>query len=189
MKKAKTERNFCPLHIALLTVTDRNTIETDDVGAWLAERVVEAGHQLADRTVVSHDLYRIRALVSGWIAEPVIQSVVINGGTGVMERNVTPEAIEPLLDKTLDGFGELFRLLSHRDIGSSAITSRAVAGIANATIIFAIPGSPGAARLGWNELILTQLDTRHRPCNLAELLPRMIEEPRRLMEGGGDVFE
>ncbi len=184
MKKTNPQRNFRPLEIALLTVTDRHTPDTDDVGAWLVEQVSRAGHGLADRSVVGHDLYRIRALVSGWIADPAVQCIIINGGTGVMVRNVTPEAIEPLLDKTLTGFGELFRTLSYREFGSSAITSRAVAGIANATIVFSIPGSPGATRLGWNELILPQLDVRHRPCNLAELLPRMSEEPLPLTATG-----
>jgi molybdenum cofactor biosynthesis protein B len=169
------ERSFIPLNIAILTVSDTRTEETDVSGRTLAERLTGAGHRLADRRIVPDDIYRIRAVVSAWIAEPDIQVVITTGGTGVTGRDGTPEAVAVLFDKTLDGFGEVFRAVSYQDIGTSTIQSRAVAGVANGTYLFCLPGSSGACRTAWDRLIAEQLDYRTRPCNLVELMPRLLE--------------
>lgn len=169
------EKAFVPLHIAVLTVSDTRSEETDTSGRLLAERLCEAGHHLADKRIVPDDIYRIRAVVSGWIADPMVHAVVTTGGTGVTGRDGTPEAIRVLLDKTLDGFGEVFRAISYEEIGTSTVQSRALAGVANGTYIFCLPGSSGACRTGWDRLIRAQLDATTRPCNLAELIPRLGE--------------
>ncbi len=170
-----TNRAFRPLNIALLTVSDTRTDETDKSGALLRERLTAAGHVLADKQIQPDDIYRIRATVSAWIADPGVHAVITTGGTGVTGRDGTPEAVEPLLDKIIDGFGELFRWLSWSDIGTSTLQSRCLAGVANGTYVFCLPGSTGACATGWDELIAKQLDYRTRPCNLAELLPRLTE--------------
>ncbi len=169
------EREFVPLAIAVLTVSDTRTEATDKSGQLLVERLQGAGHQLADKQICRDDIYAIRALVSGWIADAAVNVVLTTGGTGVTGRDGTPEALTPLFDKVLDGFGEMFRVLSYEQIKTSTLQSRAVAGVANATYIFALPGSGGACMLGWDDLIVHQLDFRTRPCNLVELMPRLLE--------------
>ena len=170
------ERQFVPLEIAVLTVSDTRSEETDTSGQTLARRLAEAGHRLAEKRIVPDDIYRIRAVVSQWIADPSVQVVIITGGTGVTGRDGTPEAVKVLFDKTLEGFGETFRAISYQEIGTSTMQSRALAGVANGTYVFCLPGSSGACRTGWDSLIKDQLDYRTRPCNLAELLPRLREK-------------
>jgi molybdenum cofactor biosynthesis protein B len=170
-----SEREFLPLAIAVLTVSDTRTEADDASGRTLVERLTAAGHRLADRAIVPDDIYRIRAVVSAWIADPGVQVVLITGGTGMTGRDRTPEAIRPLLDKEITGFGELFRMLSWDEIGASTLQSRALGGLANATFIFCLPGSTGACRTGWDQILQAQLDARTRPCNLVELLPRLRE--------------
>ena len=169
------ERQFIALNIAVLTISDTRTDDTDTSGKLLCERVLAAGHHVYEKRICRDDLYAIRALVSRWIAESQVNVVLTTGGTGVTGRDGTPEAVTPLLDKTLDGFGEMFRVLSYEDIKTSTLQSRAIAGVANATYIFCLPGSGGACRLGWDALIVYQLDFRTRPCNLVELMPRLLE--------------
>jgi molybdenum cofactor biosynthesis protein B len=170
------DRQFIPLTIAILVVSDSRT-EADDVsGNTLAERVSDAGHHLLEKKIVPDDIYQIRAAVSNWIADAQVNVIISTGGTGVTGRDGTPEAVAPLLDKTLDGFGEVFRMLSYRDIKTSTIQSRAIAGVANATYIFCLPGSSGACRTAWDSLIKDQLDHRTRPCNLVQLMPRLLEK-------------
>lgn len=168
-------RAFVPVGIAVLTVSDSRGLEQDSSGRVLVERLTAAGHRLAGRAILPDDVYRIRAQVSAWIADPAVQVVLSTGGTGLTGRDGTPEAVAPLLDKTIDGFGEVFRALSFDEIGASTIQSRAVAGVANGTYIFCLPGSSGACRTGWDKLIAPQLDYRTRPCNLVELMPRLLE--------------
>ena len=170
-----TDREFVPLRIAVLTVSDSRTEATDKSGRVLVERLEAAGHRLAEKAIEPDDIYRIRAAVSRWIADPEVQAVITTGGTGITGRDGTPEAIAPLLDKTIDGFGEMFRSLSFRNIGTSTIQSRALAGVANSTFVFSLPGSTGACKDGWDLLIGQQLDYRTQPCNLVELLPRLDE--------------
>lgn len=169
------DREFVPLTIAVLTVSDSRTLETDKSGALLVERLESAGHQLHERRVVADDRYAIRAVVSDWIARPEIDAVLITGGTGLTGRDGTPEAVEPLFDKRIDGFGEIFRAISFEEIGTSSLQSRATAGVANRTFVFVLPGSSGACRTGWDRIIRDQLDYRTRPCNLVELRPRLDE--------------
>jgi molybdenum cofactor biosynthesis protein B len=169
-------RNFVPLNIAVLTVSDTRTEAEDVSGKTLAERLIDAGHVLADQRIVRDDVYAIRAAVSHWIADPHVQVVISTGGTGVTGRDGTPEAVSVLFDKTLDGFGEVFRALSFEEIKTSTIQSRAVAGVANGTYLFCLPGSSGACRTAWDRLIKDQLDYRTRPCNLVELMPRLLEK-------------
>ncbi|MDP3875509.1 MAG: molybdenum cofactor biosynthesis protein B [Methylobacter sp.] len=171
-----TDRQFIPLTIAILVVSDSRS-EADDVsGNTLAERVSDAGHRLLEKKIVPDDIYQIRAAVSNWIADAQVNVIISTGGTGVTGRDGTPEAVAPLLDKTLDGFGEVFRMLSYQDIKTSTIQSRAIAGVANATYIFCLPGSSGACRTAWDDLIKEQLDHRTRPCNLVQLMPRLLEK-------------
>lgn len=170
------ERALIPLNIAVLTVSDTRTEANDTSGQTLAERLTGAGHRLAAKRIVPDDIYRIRAVVSEWIADPAVQVVLTTGGTGVTGRDGTPEAVAVLFDKTLDGFGEVFRAISYQEIKTSTIQSRAVAGVANGTYIFCLPGSSGACRTGWDNLIRDQLDYRTRPCNLVELMPRLLEK-------------
>ena len=165
------------LAIAVLTVSDTRGPDEDTSGDLLAERLQGVGHRLAGRRIVHDDVYAIRAVVSQWIADPGVQVVLTTGGTGFTGRDSTPEALLPLFDKTVDGFGELFRQLSYDEIGSSTIQSRAVAGLANATLVFAMPGSTGACRTAWDGILKNQLDAAFKPCNFAELLPRFHEAP------------
>jgi len=166
---------FQPLNIAVLTVSDTRTLADDASGQTLVERLTGAGHQLAERAIVPDDIYQIRAILSRWIADPAVQVVLATGGTGMTGRDSTPEAVRPLLDKDIAGFGELFRMLSWEEIGTSTLQSRALGGLANATFIFCLPGSTGACRTGWDRILQAQLDARSRPCNLVELLPRLRE--------------
>ncbi len=169
------DNNFIPLNIAVLTVSDTRTEADDTSGRLLVERLQKAGHKLAEKAIEPDDIYRIRATVSRWIADPDVHAVLSTGGTGVTGRDGTPEAIEVLLDKQISGFGELFRMLSFEEIKTSSLQSRALAGVANGTYIFCLPGSSGACRTGWDKLIEAQLDHRTRPCNLAMLIPRLQE--------------
>ena len=169
------DREFVPVGIAVLTVSDSRGLEQDSSGRVLIERLAAAGHRLVGRALLPDDVYRIRAQVSAWIVDPAVQVVISIGGTGLTGRDGTPEALAPLLDKTIDGFGEVFRALSHQEIGASTIQSRAVAGVANGTYVFSVPGSSGACRTAWDKLIAPQLDYRTRPCNLVELMPRLLE--------------
>jgi molybdenum cofactor biosynthesis protein B len=165
------------LSIALLTVSDSRSLADDPSGDALQQRLQAAGHQLTARQLVPDDRYRIRALVSDWIADPAVQVVISCGGTGLTGRDGTPEAVAPLLDKTIDGFGELFRVLSFETIGTSTLQSRCLAGVANGTLIFVLPGSRDAVETAWDRLIQAQLDASTRPCNLVQLLPRLREAP------------
>ncbi len=166
--------DFLPLTIAILTISDTRTQENDTSGQALVEHLIAAGHVLGERALVRDDRYGLRAIVSHWIADPKIQVVITTGGTGLTGRDSTPEALKPLFDKEIEGFGELFRSVSYNEIGSSTIQSRALAGLANGTVIFCVPGSTGACHTAW-KIIEPQLDKRHRPCNLVELLPRFRE--------------
>lgn len=166
---------FLPLNVAVMTVSDTRTEADDQSGKTLVERVRDGGHRVADRVIVPDDIYRIRAQVSQWIADPDIQVIITTGGTGVTGRDGTPEAVQILLDKEIEGFGEIFRMISFEEIGASTIQSRALAGVANGTYVFCLPGSSGACRTAWDKLIAIQLDSRTRPCNLAQLLPRLHE--------------
>lgn len=168
-------RDFIPVNIAVMTVSDSRTEENDTSGRALVERLEKAGHGLADKRIVPDDIYKMRAVLSGWIADPGIQVVITTGGTGLTGRDSTPEAAKPLFDKVIEGFGEIFRSVSFRDIKTSTIQSRAIAGVANGTYIFCLPGSTGACRTAWDEIIQDQLDYRHRPCNMVELMPRLLE--------------
>jgi len=163
------------LNCAVLTVSDSRTLKEDTSGALLAELIAEDGHQLAARNLVRDDVYQVRAVVSAWIADPDIQVVVSTGGTGFTGRDSTPEALSPLFDKTIDGFGELFRQISYDEIGASTIQSRCVGGLANGTLIFALPGSSNAVRTGWEHILRPQLNMETRPCNFVELIPRLLE--------------
>lgn len=167
--------SFLPLNIAVLTISDSRTLETDDSGALLAARIEQTGHRLHQRRLEPDHRYRIRAVVSGWIADEDVDAIITTGGTGLTGRDGTPEAVEPLLDKQIEGFGEMFRVLSYEDIGTSTLQSRCLAGLANGVFIFCLPGSRNAVATGWDKLIEAQLDTRTRPCNLAELRPRLKE--------------
>jgi len=168
-------RPFIPLRIAVLTVSDTRTESTDKSGALLVERLSKAGHGLAEKAIVRDDIYAIRALVSKWIADANVDVVLSTGGTGVTGRDGTPEAVAVLLDKEIQGFGELFRTISYTEIGASSLQSRCLAGVANGTYVFCLPGSANACATGWDKIIAAQLDHRTRPCNLAELMPRLKE--------------
>ncbi len=172
---AKAEGQIVPVKIAVMTVSDSRTEETDKSGKLLCDRVQSAGHTLVEKVIVPDNIYQIRAVVSRWIADEAVQAIITTGGTGVTGRDGTPEAVQPLLDKEISGFGEIFRMISYQEIKTSTIQSRALAGVANGTYIFCLPGSSGACRTGWDELIQDQLDVRHSPCNLAELMPRLRE--------------
>jgi molybdenum cofactor biosynthesis protein B len=172
-------KKFIPLRIAVLTVSDTRDIADDKSGATLAERIEKAGHVLAGRAIVKDEVDAIRARVKGWIDDKSIDVVITTGGTGFTGRDVTPEAVEPLFEKKMDGFATLFLLVSHAKIGTSAIQTRATAGVANSTYIFCLPGSPGACKDAWDEILLHQLDYRYRPCNFVEILPRLDEHLRR----------
>ena len=169
------DRDFIPLNLCVLTVSDSRTLAEDRSGDYLVDALTGAGHRLHARALLPDDRYRLRAQVSQWIADPAVDGILVTGGTGFTGRDSTPEALLPLLDKQMPGFGELFRALSFDEIGTSTLQSRAFAGLANATFLFCLPGSTSACRLGWEKLILPQLDARTRPCNLAALRPRLRE--------------
>lgn len=171
-----TDSNFIPLSIAVLVVSDTRNDANDVSGKTLVDRANNAGHRVFEKKIVSDNVYRIRAIVSNWIADEGVQIVITTGGTGLTGRDGTPEAIMPLLDKTLDGFGEIFRMLSFNDIKTSTIQSRAIAGVANGTYIFCLPGSSNACCTAWDKLIKEQLDCRTKPCNLVELMPRLLDK-------------
>ncbi len=175
MPKIDESRPFLPVNIAVMTVSDTRTPGDDRSGDALVERLTGAGHRLGARAIVKDDVAAIRAQVQAWIADPGIDVVLTTGGTGVTGRDVTPEAVEALFDKPIPGFGELFRQLSYAKVGTSTIQSRATGGVANGTYIFALPGSPSACRDAWDDILVFQLDNRHRPCNLVELMPRLRE--------------
>jgi molybdenum cofactor biosynthesis protein B len=170
---------FVPLSIAVLTVSDTRELADDKSGATLAERIQAAGHKLAARAIVSDDVRKIRAQVKKWVKDKSIDVVITTGGTGFTGRDVTPEAVEPLFEKRMEGFATLFLMASFNKIGTSAIQTRATAGVANATYIFCLPGSPGACRDAWDEILVHQLDLRYRPCNFVEILPRLDEHLKR----------
>ena len=167
--------SFVPLAIAILTVSDTRTLDNDSSGDYLVAALTADGHRLADRRLETDDRYRMRAIVSTWIADPAIDGIVITGGTGFTGRDSTPEAIAPLLDKEMPGFGETFRHLSYAEIATSTMQSRAFAGLSNDTFVFCLPGSTSACRLAWEKLLKPQLDSRTRPCNLPGLIPRLLE--------------
>jgi molybdenum cofactor biosynthesis protein B len=176
MSNNPNERAFKPLTIAIMTVSDSRTEANDTSGDALVKLLTEAGHTLVEKRIVPDDIYQIRAIVSQWIAADSINAVITTGGTGITGRDSTPEAVKVLLDKEIEGFGEVFRAVSYEEIGTSTIASRALSGVANATYIFCLPGSTGACRTGWGKLISHQLDYRTRPCNLVELMPRVLEK-------------
>ena len=175
MGHVNDDNAFAPLRLAVLTVSDRRTLANDVSGDTLQERLEAAGHVLADRELVPDDVYRLRAVVSAWIVRADVEVVILTGGTGITGRDRTPEAIRPLLDLEIPGFGELFRAYSETEIGTATLQSRAFAGLANGTLVFALPGSPGACRTAWDRILRPQLDARTKPCNFVELLPRFLE--------------
>jgi molybdenum cofactor biosynthesis protein B len=180
-------RAFVPVRFAILTVSDTRTPADDKSGATLAQRAAAAGHVVAARAIVADEVAAIRAQVEAWIADAGIDAVLTTGGTGFTGRDVTPEAVEPLFEKRMDGFSTVFHMVSHAKIGSSTIQSRATAGVAGATYIFCLPGSPGACRDAWDEILAGQFDYRHRPCNFVELMPRLDEHLRRPKAQGATV--
>jgi len=170
------EREFVPVHVAVLTVSDTRTLETDTSGQLVVDRLTEAGHDIVARDIVVDDRDRIQAQLASWIADAHIEVIIATGGTGVTPRDVTPEALAPLITKPIPGFGELFRMISFDEIGTSTIQSRAVAGLCDQTYVFVLPGSTGACRTAMDKILIQQLDIRHRPCNFVELLPRIKNE-------------
>jgi len=172
-------RAFVPLKIAVLTISDTRELADDKSGQTLVERIRAAGHVVAERGIVTDDVKKIRQRVKDWIADKFIDVVITTGGTGFTGRDVTPEAVEPLFEKRMDGFSTMFLLVSEKKIGTSAIQTRATAGVAGATFIFCLPGSPGACKDAWDEILVHQLDYRYRPCNFVEILPRLDEHLRR----------
>ena len=172
-------KQFIPLNIAVLTVSDTRALADDKSGQTLVDRLTAAGHRLAAREIVTDDIEAIRDVVRRWIADAGVDVVITTGGTGFTGRDVTPEAVEPLFEKRMDGFSIAFHMLSHAKIGTSTIQSRATAGVAGATYIFCLPGSPGACRDGWDGILAAQLDYRTRPCNFVEIMPRLDEHLRR----------
>lgn len=175
MARIDESRQFLPVNIAILTVSDTRTLANDTSGDALAARITEAGHRLAERTILRDEADAIEAQLRRWIADPGIDVVITSGGTGITGRDVTPEAFERVLEKRIEGFGELFRMLSYQKIGTSTMQSRALGGVAGGTYLFALPGSTGAVKDAWDDILRWQLDARHRPCNLVELMPRLQE--------------
>ncbi len=173
------KKQFVPLKIAVLTVSDTRDMKNDKSGAVLVQRIVTAGHYVAERGIVTDDVEAIRGRVKEWIADPMIDVIITTGGTGFTGRDVTPEAIEPLFEKKMDAFSALFLVVSFPKIGTSAIQSRATGGLAGSTYIFCLPGSPGACKDAWDEILVHQLDYRHGPCNFVEIMPRLDEHLRR----------
>ena len=179
MTRIDESRPFIPMKIAVLTVSDTRGLEDDKSGTTLAERLTGAGHVLADRAIVTDDVEAIRARVRIWIEDPAIDVVITTGGTGFTGRDVTPEALEPIFEKRMDGFSAVFHRISYDKIGVSTVQSRATAGVAGGTFIFVLPGSPGACRDAWDGILQSQLDYRHRPCNFVEIMPRLDEHLQR----------
>ncbi|OLP54512.1 molybdenum cofactor biosynthesis protein B [Rhizobium rhizosphaerae] len=179
MPQPETDRTFIPLGIAVLTVSDTRTLADDRSGDTLVARLGDAGHRLADRAIVPDDRERIAQTVLAWSKDPAIDVVITTGGTGFTGRDVTPEALEPLFEKTMDGFSAIFHRISYEKIGTSTIQSRATGGVVNATFVFVLPGSPGACRDAWDGILAQQLDYRHRPCNFVEIMPRLDEHLKR----------
>lgn len=179
MSKDSTPKPFVPLQIAVLTVSDTRDESSDTSGQLLVEKLTAAGHVLHDKRIVKDDIYQIRAVLSQWIADAAVQAVLVTGGTGFSGRDSTPEAVRVLFDKHIEGFGEIFRQYSLAEIGSSTVQSRALAGLANHTVIFCVPGSTNACRTAWDRLIAEQLDNRHRPCNFVPHLKQSVCETSR----------
>jgi molybdenum cofactor biosynthesis protein B len=175
MAKIEGERDFLPVNIAVMTVSDTRTTDNDTSGQTLIDRLEAAGHRLAARAIIPDDQKRIVAQLRDWIADPEIDAVITTGGTGVTGRDITPEAFAEVVEKDIPGFGELFRMISFQKIKTSTVQSRATAGVAGGTYLFALPGSPGACRDAWDEILVHQLDARHKPCNFVELMPRLKE--------------
>ncbi len=167
---------FIPVNIAILTISDTRNFDTDTSGKVLEDKAQADGHRIIERKIVPDDIYQIRAVVSQWIADSAVNVVITTGGTGLTGRDGTPEAVKVLFDKEIEGFGELFRSLSYQVIKTSTVQSRAIAGLANGTFIFCLPGSSGACRTGWDEILHDQLDARHKPCNFVDLMPRLLEK-------------
>ncbi len=178
MSRIDESRAFLPVNIAIITVSDTRTAENDTSGDALAARILAAGHHLAARTILRDDVDAIAYTLRQWIADPAIDVVITTGGTGLTGRDVTPEAFERVMEKRIEGFGELFRMLSYQKIGTSTMQSRALGGLAGGTYLFALPGSTCAVRDAWDDILVWQLDVRHRPCNLVELMPRLTEHLR-----------
>jgi molybdenum cofactor biosynthesis protein B len=179
MSSGDQPRQFIPLNIAVLTISDTRSAADDRSGTTLADRLTAAGHKLAARDIVTDDVEAIREVIRKWIADDGVDAIITTGGTGFTGRDVTPEAVEPLFEKRMDGFSIAFHMLSHAKIGASTIQSRATAGVAGATFIFCLPGSPGACRDGWDGILAAQLDYRTKPCNFVEIMPRLDEHLRR----------
>ncbi|MDR3523462.1 MAG: molybdenum cofactor biosynthesis protein B [Acetobacteraceae bacterium] len=175
MSRIDESRVFLPCQIAVLTVSDTRTLANDTSGETLANRITASGHVVAARTITRDDADEIEKLLRHWIADPTIDVVITTGGTGITGRDVTPEAFDRVLEKKIEGFGELFRMLSYQKIGTSTMQSRALGGVAGGTYLFALPGSTGAVKDAWDDILVWQLDNRHRPCNLVELMPRLQE--------------
>ncbi len=175
MARVDESRPFLPVNIAVLTVSDTRTSANDTSGDTLVERIIKAGHRVAARAIEQDDADVIERRLRGWIDDGAIDVVISTGGTGITGRDVTPEALDRVLEKRIEGFGELFRMLSFQKIGTSTMQSRAIGGVARGTYLFALPGSTGAVKDGWDDILLWQLDNRHRPCNLVELMPRLQE--------------
>ena len=173
------DRSFIPVRFAVLTVSDTRALEDDKSGDLLSERITTAGHMLVERTIARDDIEQIRGIVSEWCNQPAIAAVITTGGTGFTGRDITPEALEPLFDKRMDGFSIVFHRISYDKIGTSTVQSRATAGLINQTFVFALPGSPGACRDAWDQILREQFDYRHKPCNFVEILPRLDEHLRR----------
>ena len=180
-------KEFVPLKIAILTISDTRSLKEDKSGALLVQRVVGAGHFVSERSLVLDEIDAIRARVKAWIADPMIDVIITTGGTGFTGRDVTPEAVEPLFEKKMEAFSALFLVMSFAKIGTSAIQSRATAGVAGSTYIFCLPGSPGACKDAWDDILVHQLDYRHGPCNFVEILPRLDEHLRRPKAKGASV--
>jgi len=185
MARIDPSRAFIPVRIAVLTVSDTRSLKDDRSGDTLASRISEAGHILAGREIVPDEVDAIRAVVGGWIADPNVDVVITTGGTGFTGRDITPEAVEPLFEKRMEGFSAVFHRISYDKIATSTIQSRATAGVANATFIFVLPGSPGACRDAWDGILKPQLDYRHMPCNFVEIMPRLDEHLRRGARASG----
>ena len=179
MSRIDETRPFLPVGIAVLTVSDTRSLADDRSGQTLADRIADAGHRLAAREIVTDDVEAIRAIVRRWAQDDAIDVIITTGGTGFTGRDVTPEALEPLFEKRMDGFSEVFHRISYDKIGTSTIQSRATGGVVNATFVFALPGSPGACRDGWDHILKPQLDYRHMPCNFVEIMPRLDEHLKR----------
>ena len=179
MPKIDESRPFIPVRIAVLTVSDTRGAGDDKSGATLAQMIASAGHELADRAIVRDEVAQIRAKVEAWIADPVVDVVITTGGTGFTGRDVTPEALKPLFEKEIDGFSTVFHMISFQKVATSTIQSRACAGLTRGTYIFCLPGSPGACKDAWNDILKWQLDNRHRPCNFVEIMPRLEEHRQK----------